>query len=192
MPCSSRLWWLVGVLVSACVDGSADDDSTSSPSRTDDDDDDGASTDDPSVGETSSVTTTATTTLETSAGETDGSDTSNTDSATASADTSSSEATTGDEPNAACVAGCMVEFGCQDTCECATTWRSEQACVQWCDANLDEAELFTEFCRDAWEAMSECLGTLSCEAYQEFHHPSVPDYPCVSEAETLAFECDGQ
>jgi len=86
----------------------------------------------------------------------------------------------------------MVEFGCQDTCECGTTWESEAACVQWCDANLDEAALFTEFCRDAWEAMSACLGALDCKQYAEFHNPTVPDYPCVSEAEALAFECEGQ
>ena len=192
---------LAGVVVTACVGGSVEDDSTSETTRADDDaddDDDGSPTSNPSAPSTSddsdpSVTTTATTTtVGTSTTDIDTSDSSSTTSTTTSEDTSSSDTSTGDMPNEACVAGCMIEFGCQDTCECGTTWRSEDACVQWCDANLGEAELFSSFCRDAWEAMSACIGTLTCEQYQQFHNPDVPDYPCVSEADTLAFECEGQ
>jgi hypothetical protein len=187
---------LAAVVVAACTDGSVDDDDSSTETtRADDDDDDGSPTSNPSGpstsegSETSSVTTSATTT-ETSTTDIDTGDSS---SSTATIDdTSSSDDSTGDPPNEACVAGCMIEFGCQDTCECGTVWTGEAECVQWCDANLEEAELFSTFCRDAWEAVSACIGTLSCEQYHQFHNPDVPDYPCVSEADTLAFECEGQ
>jgi hypothetical protein len=171
------LWVLAGLTAStACEAGSVDDTSTSGPTDTT-----GGSSTSTTL---SSDTTTTTTTLDTS-------DTGDASSST-TVDPSTTEDSTGDAHNEACVAGCIVEFGCQDTCECGKTWESEAACVQWCEANLAKAETFTEFCRDAWEGISACIGTLACDEYREFHNPQVPDYPCVDEADLLAFECKGQ
>lgn len=90
------------------------------------------------------------------------------------------------EPNPACVAGCAVEF------ECGTEWGSARECVTWCDANLDAAAMFAQACRDAWEDLSACFGTLSCEEFQAYQAAEMIPYPCQSEAEALAFECEGQ
>lgn len=192
-----RLPWMFAVVL-ACAAEEADDGSTSSPtgSSADDDDDDSVTVDattpdDDGTPSTDSGTSAPSTSTDgTTAADTSADDRSEDDATETSVATESGSTTDGH--NDACVAGCMIEFGCQDTCECDTTWKSEDACVQWCEANLEKAALFTEFCRDAWEAMSACIGTLDCEGYHEFHNPAVPDYPCVSEADSLAFECKGQ
>jgi hypothetical protein len=185
----------------ACTVGGADDDDTSNgPTSADDDDgasltmdattpiDDGGGPSTDTIDGTSATSSPSETSTTADASAEDPSD----DDASDTIVTTDSSSSTGDGHNDACVAGCMIEFGCQDTCECDTTWKSEEACVSWCEANLEKAALFTEFCRDAWENMSACIGTLDCEGYHEFHNPAVPDYPCVSEADSLAFECKGQ
>ncbi len=188
LPC--LVVWMV-----ACAAEEVDDDGSSDPTGSADDDD-GEATIDPTRTSDDDAASTETG---------DGTSASSSPDASTSADsgaddpsddgttlTTESSGSTGDGHNDACVAGCMIEFGCQDTCECDTTWESEEACVAWCEANLEKAALFTEFCRDAWENMSACIGTLDCDGYHEFHNPAVPDYPCVSEADSLAFECKGQ
>lgn len=191
LPC--LLAWMV-----ACAAAEVDDDGTSDPSGSSaDDDDDGDATIDPTLTsaddgastDTSDGTTASTSPTDASSSADSSADDPSDDGSTLTTESSGS---TGDGHNDACVAGCMIEFGCQDTCECGTTWKSEEACVAWCEANLEKAALFTEFCRDAWENMSACIGTLDCDGYHEFHNPAVPDYPCVSEADSLAFECKGQ
>ncbi len=104
---------------------------------------------------------------------------------TSSSDTTSSEPTTGG-PSQACPDGCMVEF------QCGTRWASEADCVSACEANLDEAAVFSPFCRDAWEALSVCLATLTCEDFATWQDPMMFPYPC-SDADTgIAIECEGQ
>jgi hypothetical protein len=192
LPC--LLAWMV-----ACTVGGADDDDTSGgPTSADDDDDGDASLtmdattpiDDGGNSTDTTDTTTAPTTDGSTTDDASDDDPSSDDDDESSTMTDASSST--GDPISACAAGCMVEYACQDTCECDTTWKSEEACTQWCEANLEKAALFSEFCRDAWEGMSACYATLDCEEYHLFHNPAVPDYPCVSEAETLAFECKGQ
>ncbi len=93
--------------------------------------------------------------------------------------------TTG-EPTSACQQGCAVEW------LCTMDWPSEQACVSACEANLIRAAAFAPACADAWAAVSECLGTLTCEEYLEWRMPTAFPYPCVEADEGLQFECNGQ
>jgi len=201
--------WFRGVAVLGCTVALACGASASD----DDDDDDGSSTgsassdatmtgssttNDPSAtstGPTTSATQTVSTsddasTDEGSTGSTTTTGDTSTDGSTEAGDASTGS--TGDTPNQACIDGCMVELACQATCECDTMWRSEQSCVAWCDANLEKAALFSPFCRDAWEALSACFATLTCEEFHAYHNPTMLPYPCSTEAESLAFECEGQ
>jgi hypothetical protein len=75
---------------------------------------------------------------------------------------------------------------------CGTEWTSEAECVDWCEQNLIEASLFSEFCADAWEALSACVGTLTCEEFLEHEAPEMFPYPCADEDSVLAVECRGQ
>ena len=75
---------------------------------------------------------------------------------------------------------------------CGDEWRTEEACVLDCEANLVEAERFNIACRAAWEGLHTCLGTLSCEEFAEWLEPTGIPYPCLSEDEVLTFECAGQ
>ncbi|MFO0633913.1 MAG: hypothetical protein U0168_13775 [Nannocystaceae bacterium] len=186
-------WVLALVAATACggsdggtgTSGSSSSEGTGSGSTT------GAST--TTVGsassEGSSGTTATTGTGDSSGGTTTtgGSDSGSGDASTSASDSGSSGTDTGAiEPNPACVAGCAVEF------ECGTEWGSARECVTWCDANLDAAAMFAQACRDAWEDLSACFGTLSCEDFQAYQAAEVIPYPCQSEAESLSFECDGQ
>ncbi|MCA9709916.1 MAG: hypothetical protein KDK70_29020 [Myxococcales bacterium] len=94
--------------------------------------------------------------------------------------------TTTDGHNQACVDGCVVEF------MCGTEWSSEDECVTWCETNLDKANAFSPFCRDAWEALSACLGTLTCEEFTEWQDPAMFPYPCSDADAILNVECEGQ
>jgi hypothetical protein len=75
---------------------------------------------------------------------------------------------------------------------CDTNWASEQECVDWCDDNLMMAARFTPQCHDAWEALSACFATLTCEEFAEYNNPTMFPYPCSDEADSLMFECMGQ
>jgi hypothetical protein len=75
---------------------------------------------------------------------------------------------------------------------CTSDWPSEEDCVLACEANLVEAAAFSPVCADAWENVSECVGTLTCEEYLEWRMPTTFPYPCVDADEGLAFECKGQ
>lgn len=75
---------------------------------------------------------------------------------------------------------------------CTDRWRSLEACVLDCEANLEEAAKFKIACVASWEALHECLGTLTCEEHLRWQNPTEFPYPCVSEDEELAFECAGQ
>jgi hypothetical protein len=86
----------------------------------------------------------------------------------------------------ACIDGCAVEF------MCGTEWASQDECIDWCEQNLIEAALFSPFCADAWEALSACFGTLTCEEFVEHADPQAFPYPCSDEDAALAFECRGQ
>lgn len=94
--------------------------------------------------------------------------------------------TTGEPPNPACVAGCTTQV------DCNMDYPSVDACVQWCDDNLDMALLFSPACHDAWENLSACFGNLSCDEYAEYLSPSMFPYPCSDQADALAFQCEGQ
>lgn len=96
------------------------------------------------------------------------------------------EGTTTEGGNEACADGCAVEFAC------GTRWASEQECVMWCEANLEKADAFSPFCRDAWEGVSACLGTLTCEEFAEWESPTVFPYPCSDADVVLDVECEGQ
>jgi hypothetical protein len=98
---------------------------------------------------------------------------------------SETEGTTGG-PNQACVDGCAVEF------TCGTEWASAEDCVAWCEANLVEADGFSPFCRDAWEALSVCLATLTCEEFMQWESPMAFPYPCSDADVVLSVECKGQ
>jgi len=95
------------------------------------------------------------------------------------------ESTTGG-PNQACVDGCAVEF------MCGTEWMSAEDCVSWCEANLVEANEFSPFCRDAWEGVSACVATLTCEEFMQWQDPMEFPYPCSDADVTLSVECKGQ
>jgi len=137
--------------------------------------------------------TTSTTTL----GSTGDEGTTSTDAQTSSSGTSSgttsssssSEATgtsTGEEGNEACASGCAVEFAC------GSEWTSEEECVSWCEANLEKAYAFSIFCRAAWEGVSACVGTLSCEEFMVWENPVRFPYPCSDADTVLSIECKGQ
>jgi hypothetical protein len=98
---------------------------------------------------------------------------------------SGSDSTTG-EPQSACADGCAVEF------LCGSEWMSEEDCVTWCEANLIEAEAFSPFCRDAWEGVSACVATLTCEEFAVWADPMMFPYPCSDADVALAIECKGQ
>ena len=104
---------------------------------------------------------------------------------TSSSDTSDASGTTG-EPTSACQQGCAVEVSC------TMDWPSEDECVSACEANLVRAAVFAPTCADAWESLSECLGTLTCEEFLEWRMPTMFPYPCVEADEGLQFECKGQ
>lgn len=85
-----------------------------------------------------------------------------------------------------CVDGCAVEFAC------GTEWMSEADCVAWCEANLVKADGFSPFCRAAWEAVSACVATLTCEEFAEWSNPVMFPYPCSDADVVLSVECKGQ
>jgi hypothetical protein len=86
----------------------------------------------------------------------------------------------------ACAEGCAVEFAC------GMEWASEEECVAWCEANLVKAAAFSPFCADAWEAVSACLGTLTCEEFSQWQSPMMFPYPCSDADVALSVECKGQ
>jgi hypothetical protein len=85
-----------------------------------------------------------------------------------------------------CAEGCAVEV------MCGTEWMSEEECVMWCEANLMKAEAFSPFCRLAWEGVSTCLATLTCEEFAVWESPMMFPYPCSDADVVLAAECKGQ
>jgi hypothetical protein len=95
------------------------------------------------------------------------------------------EDTTG-EPNEACANGCAIEF------MCGSGWMSEAECVTWCEDNLVMARAFASVCRDAWEAVSACVGTLTCEEFASWVSPTSFPYPCSDADLRLSIDCEGQ
>lgn len=95
------------------------------------------------------------------------------------------DATTGG-PSQACIDGCAVEFAC------GTEWASAEDCVTACESNLVVASEFSPFCRDAWEALSACLATLTCEDFAVWQSPMEFPYPCSDADVALSVECKGQ
>ncbi|MBL8947658.1 MAG: hypothetical protein JNK45_31085, partial [Myxococcales bacterium] len=111
------------------------------------------------------TSTTGTSTGDATTGSTGPGDTTSTGSDGSSSESGSdsgSEGSTTGVVEAPCTAGCMVEF------ECGAEWKSAEACTTWCDANLIEAAMFSEFCEMAWANLSACFGTLSCDEYAEY------------------------
>jgi hypothetical protein len=94
------------------------------------------------------------------------------------------EGTTGG--SSACADGCAVEF------MCGTEWPSAEDCVAWCEANLVKANEFSPFCRDAWEGVSACVATLTCEEFEQWQSPMEFPYPCSDADVVLSVECKGQ
>lgn len=134
-------------------------------------------------------TGTSTSTGDTTTGSTSSEDTTSTDSEGSSSDSgsdTSSEGSTTGAVESPCADGCAVEF------ECGAEWKSADACTAWCEANLIEAAMFSEFCEMAWANLSACFGTLTCEEYGEYVSPTMFPYPCSNEADALMFECEGQ
>lgn len=103
----------------------------------------------------------------------------------AATDGTATAGTTGDADQA-CADGCAVEFAC------GTEWMSEADCVAWCEANLLKASAFSPFCRAAWEAVSACVATLTCEEFAEWTNPVMFPYPCSDADVVLSVECKGQ
>ncbi|MCX4243118.1 hypothetical protein [Paraliomyxa miuraensis] len=130
-------------------------------------------------------TTTASTTGEPPADSSTGGSSATTGKST-STSSDTGEGTTETGPNAACAAGCAVEFMCGDE------WAMEEDCVAWCEANLVEADRFSPYCRDAWEGVSACLATLTCEEFAQWQSPAMFPYPCSDADVVLEIECEGQ
>jgi hypothetical protein len=105
--------------------------------------------------------------------------------ASSTTDGTATVGTTG-APDQPCVDGCAVEFAC------GTEWMSEADCVAWCEANLVKADAFSPFCRAAWEAVSACVATLTCEEFAEWSNPVMFPYPCSDADVVLSVECKGQ
>lgn len=97
-----------------------------------------------------------------------------------------SEGTTTGGTNQDCADGCAVEL------LCGTKWMSEADCVMACEDNLLVAADFSLFCRAAWEAVSACVATLTCEEFLEWQSPTMFPYPCSDADVGLASECEGQ
>lgn len=108
-----------------------------------------------------------------------------TGSATGTSGTETDATTTGG-PSQACIDGCAIEF------MCGTEWASAEDCVTWCENNLMAANDFSPFCRDAWEALSACLATLTCEEFAVWQDPMEFPYPCSDADTVLSVECKGQ
>lgn len=161
-----------------------------------------------STGEGASTTSGSSTTASSGDPSASGTSTSGSSSEGSSSSSSSDTSTTGDDtttsgsssgsssddgsttetgPNQACVDGCATEF------ECGMRWRSEGACLQWCEDNLVQAEVEAgPACRISWQSLYACLGTLTCEEYEQWQMPVAVPYPCIGEDEALTFECAGQ
>lgn len=86
----------------------------------------------------------------------------------------------------ACAEHCVVQLACTQA------WRSEQACIDACEANLVEATVFEVACAAAWVDLYACLGTLTCDELAQWMRPARFPYPCLSQDEVLGFECAGQ
>jgi hypothetical protein len=109
------------------------------------------------------------------------------DSTGGSTDTGASSTTEG---QSACQAGCQVEVDCGF---CSTEWEDVDECIEWCEANLVKAGEFADFCQAAWENVHACVGTLDCDEFADWCDREPPfDYPCITEDQTLEFECEGQ
>ncbi|MCH9684593.1 MAG: hypothetical protein K0V04_24365 [Deltaproteobacteria bacterium] len=145
----------------------------------------------PSTGETGGAPTDDTTsgppTPTTGTSGTTGSDSTGGTEPTSGTDSSGSDSgsSTGTEPTA-CEAGCAVEF------MCSMAWKTEEDCVTACEDNLVEAGIFSPFCQSAWEMLSACLGTLTCDEYGQWLEPDAFPYPCSDADVALEVECRGQ
>ncbi|MCH9688149.1 MAG: hypothetical protein K0V04_42350 [Deltaproteobacteria bacterium] len=173
---------LLGLVVASAACG--EDDAVATPATTTSSGTSGNTTAQPGTSSTAADDTRGASTGPSSSGTTTPSSTSSTTTASTAGETTTTGTTGPVVPP--CEAGCEIEFGC------SRQWRSEQACIDSCEANLLEAEQFHRACRAAWENLHECLGTLSCEEFTEWFDPMRFPYPCLSEDEVLAFECKGQ
>ncbi len=155
-----------------------------------------STSDSSSTGSSGSTSTTSPATVGSTndEGTTASSEESTTSSGTTSDTTASSSSSDGpgtsmgetEEGNEACTNGCAVEFAC------GSEWKSEEECVSWCEANLEKAYAFSIFCRAAWEGVSACVGTLSCEEFMLWENPVEFPYPCSDADTILSVECKGQ
>ena len=183
--------WFGALVAAACAPVSSGDGSTGSTGEGETTTAVSTSSTSTSAGGTTSGTSTGgsssggSTVGSTSASST-GSDTT-ADTSTGGSSSEGGSSTTATGPNQGCVDGCVTEFAC------GRRWRSEDACVEWCEANLVQAEAEAgPACRISWENLYECLGTLTCEEYEQWQMPVEVPYPCISEDEALTFECAGQ
>lgn len=136
-------------------------------------------------GSSSAVTDGGSTAMGASSGDDGTTDATSTTAADGSTSASESSGSTG-EPASACEQGCAVAF------TCTAEWPSQEECVIACEANLAEAAAFSPLCATAWENVSECVGTLTCEQYLEWSMPTMFPYPCADADVGLRFECEGQ
>ena len=92
----------------------------------------------------------------------------------------------------ACMAGCEVELDC-GPCAGGKPWKSVEACVDWCTANLMKAGLFSFSCRSGWQGVHACVGALACDGFDQWCAKDPPfAYPCYRADVAQAFECEGQ
>jgi hypothetical protein len=98
-------------------------------------------------------------------------------------DSGDDDSTGGVSYTPACVDGCAVEA------TCGNEWSSELECISWCEDNLIEAGRFSPFCRNAWEGLHACLGTLDCPGFEDY---LMGGRSCQIETFTHAVECEGQ
>lgn len=83
-----------------------------------------------------------------------------------------------------CIASCTVSTECTE----ARVGGALDECVMWCeeDATFSDGE-----CAEALIARNECLGSLTCDGYEDWLNEPVPDYPCVDEDEAVYATCEG-
>ncbi len=143
-----------------------------------------------------STSTTSTTGVIDGTGAVSSDDTSGTSRGSTSSGSTSTGSTTTDSQTDGSTTESIMAMPCAESCAvqfaCTKDWRTEQACVDACEANLMKAEAFEVACAAAWEDLYTCLGTLTCEELAEWMNPSQVPYPCMSEDEVLGFECAGQ
>lgn len=133
----------------------------------------------PSDGETTSATSATITAADTA---TDGDPPSET---TTGAETTGAGTTGDDGARAACQSWCAVE---QD-CDPRPGWSYEE-CASYCEDEIAASEMIIG-CVPAAETFYGCMGSLSCEEYEQWLMSMSPPFPCSDEQIAWEQICEG-